>query len=137
MKVREFMTPNPQTIHPDSGVKTAYRLMRKGNFRQLPVVEDGRLVGIITDRDIRRPGMADTFEEWAAHYRLDDSFTVRSLMTTDVVTVGVDEDLLAACRLLKKYKFNALPVMDSDGGLVGIVTLHDILDALIMLLERS
>ncbi len=137
MKVKDFMTPNPQTIHPDSGVKTAFRIMKKGNFRQLPVVEDDRLVGIITDRDIRRPDFADDLESWDNLYRLDDSFQVRSLMTPDVITVKEDDDLEKACSILYKHKFNALPVVSGSGVLVGIITLHDLLEPLMSFLGEK
>lgn len=137
MKVKDFMTPNPQSIHPDTGVRTAYRLMKKGNFRQLPVVEDGKLVGIITDRDIRRPEHADEIESWENVYRLDDSFQVRGIMTHEVVTVREDDELEVACLLFKKHKFNSLPVLSQDGRLVGILTLRDLLEPLIGFLKKG
>ena len=53
-RVADIMTADPVTIHPSQSIGTAIALMRQGNFRRLPVVENGRLVGIVTDRDLRR-----------------------------------------------------------------------------------
>ncbi len=135
MKLKLFMTTDPLTIHPDTGIKTAFRLMKKGNFRQLPVIEDGKLIGIITDRDIRRPDFADDIENWEQVYRLDDRFKVRGIMTEDVTTVNEDDELESACRLLNNNKFNALPVCSNKGNLVGILTLHDLIEPLIQFLK--
>ena len=131
MIVKEWMTPNPVTVHPDTGVKTAFRLIKKGGFKQLPVVEDGKLVGIITDRDIRRPEIIDELESWEQLYRLDDAFKVRGIMTKNVITIGENDALESACLILRKKKFNALPVLSEAGELVGILTVHDVLDAFI------
>ncbi|HEX3034456.1 MAG TPA: CBS domain-containing protein [Thermodesulfobacteriota bacterium] len=131
MIVKEWMTPNPVTVHPDTGVKTAFRLIKKGGFKQLPVVEDGKLIGIITDRDIRRPEIIDELESWEQLYRLDDAFKVRGIMTKNVLTVHENESLESACLMLRKKKFNALPVLSDEGELVGILTVHDVLDAFI------
>jgi len=135
MKVRDFMTPKPETIHPDSDLKTAFRIMKKRNFRQLPVIKDGELVGMITDRDMRSLDSADDIESLDSVYRLDDGSQVRSLMTPDVVTVREDDDLAAACSVLHKNKFNALPVLSESGELVGIITLHDLLEPLMSFLK--
>lgn len=131
MIVKNWMTPDPVTVHPDTGVKTAFRLMKKGGFKQLPVVEDGKLVGIITDRDIRRPEITDEIESWEQLYRLDDAFNIRGIMTTKVMTLKEDDSLESACLILRKQKFNALPVLSDAGDLVGILTVHDVLDAFI------
>jgi acetoin utilization protein AcuB len=135
MLVKEWMTPNPVTVHPDTGVKTAFRLMKKGGFKQLPVVEDGKLVGIVTDRDLRRPDISDEIESWDQLYRLDDTFNVRGIMTTDVIIVKENDPLESACLILRKKKFNSLPVLSDTGELVGILTVHDVLDALVDFLK--
>jgi acetoin utilization protein AcuB len=135
MVIKDWMTPNPVTVHPDTGVKTAFRLMKKGGFKQLPVVEEGKLVGIITDRDLRRPDLADEIQSWEQLYKLDDTFNVRGVMTTDVITVREDDTMESACLILRKKKFNALPVVSNAGELVGILTVHDVLDAFIDFLK--
>ncbi|MCI0454431.1 MAG: CBS domain-containing protein [Candidatus Dadabacteria bacterium] len=135
MIIKDWMTPNPVTVHPDTGVKTAFRLMKKGGFKQLPVVEEGKLVGIITDRDLRRPDLVDEIQSWEQLYKLDDTFKVRGVMTTDAITVREDETIESACLILRKKKFNALPVVSNTGELVGILTVLDVLDAFIDFLK--
>jgi acetoin utilization protein AcuB len=135
MIIKDWMTPNPVTVHPDTGVKTAFRLMKKGGFKQLPVVEEGKLVGIITDRDLRRPDLVDEIQSWEQLYKLDDTFKVRGVMTTDAITVREDGTIESACLILRKKKFNALPVVSNTGELVGILTVLDVLDAFIDFLK--
>jgi acetoin utilization protein AcuB len=135
MITKDWMTPDPVTVHPDTGVRTAFRLMKKGGFKQLPVVEEGKLVGIITDRDLRRPDLSDEIQSWEQLYKLDDTFNVRGVMTTDVITVREDETLESACWILRMKKINALPVVSNTGELVGILTVHDVLDAFIDFLK--
>jgi acetoin utilization protein AcuB len=137
MLVRDVMTPDPVTIGPNHSIGAALARMRRGGFRRLPVVENGNLVGIITDRDLRL-AMNSPFvmrEGWYDSY-LMEHIEVRSCMTPDPVTVDVDSDLLDAVRLMRKHKFGGAPVMES-GRLVGILTETDLLDYLERLLESQ
>ena len=131
MKVKDFMTLNPRTIHPDTGVKTAFRIMKKGGFKQLPVVDEDELLGIVTDRNIRRPDIVDDDQDWSTLYRLDDDFRVRGIMTTKIIAVNPDDPLEQACRILQKENFNALPVVSDEGELIGILTVHDLIEPLL------
>lgn len=137
MLVREVMTPKPVTIGPQQSIGAALARMRRGNFRRLPVVENGKLVGIVTDRDLRlamnspyvlREGWYDTY--------LMEHIEVRSCMTPNPVVASPDCDLVEAVRMMRAQKFGGLPVVD-NGVLVGIVTETDLLDCLIRLLERQ
>ncbi len=135
MLVRDVMTPDPVTIGPNHSIGAALARMRRGGFRRLPVVENGALVGIITDRDLRL-AMNSPFvmrEGWYDSY-LMEHIEVRSCMTPDPVTVDVDSDLLDAVRLMRKHKFGGIPVLNA-GGLVGILTETDLLNYLERLLE--
>jgi len=135
MHVRDVMTPDPITIGPNHSIGAALARMRRGGFRRLPVVEDGKLVGIITDRDLRL-AMNSPFvmrEGWYDSY-LMEHIEVRSCMTPDPVTVEADDDLLDAVRVMRKHKFGGVPVMEA-GKLVGILTETDLLNFLEQLLE--
>lgn len=136
MLVRDVMTPKPVTIGPQQSIGAALARMRRGNFRRLPVVENGKLVGIVTDRDLRlamnspyvlREGWYDTY--------LMEHIEVRSCMTPNPVVVSPGCALVEAVRMMRAQKFGGLPVVD-DGVLVGIVTETDLLDCLISLLEQ-
>ncbi len=130
MHVRDVMTPDPVTISPNHSIGAALARMRRGGFRRLPVMEDDKLVGIITDRDLRL-AMNSPFvmrEGWYDSY-LMEHIEVRSCMTPDPVTVEADSDLLEAVRLMRKHKYGGVPVLEA-GRLVGILTETDLLDFL-------
>jgi acetoin utilization protein AcuB len=137
MHVADIMTPNPVTVTPRNAIRTAINLMREGDFRRLPVVERGRLVGIITDRDLRRAANSPYVvrEKWYDNFVLDH-IEVGTCMTADPVTVAPGATIAEAARLIRKNKIGGLPVVDGD-QLVGIVTETDLLDFLIELLERQ
>jgi len=135
MLVRDVMTPNPVTIGPNQSIGTALSKMRRGNFRRLPVVENGKLVGIVTDRDLRL-AMNSPYvlrEGWYDSY-LMEHIEVRSCMTAHPVTLAPEQDLVDAVLLLRSQKFGGAPVV-SEGRLVGILTETDLLDCLIQLLR--
>ena len=135
MLVRDVMTPNPVTIGPNQSIGTALARLRRGNFRRLPVVENGKLVGIVTDRDLRL-AMNSPYvlrEGWYDSY-LMEHIEVRNCMTAHPITISPVDDLIEAARLLKTHKFGGLPVVQEDGKLVGILTETDMLDCLIALL---
>jgi acetoin utilization protein AcuB len=131
------MTPNPLTVTPRNAIRTAVNLMREGGFRRLPVVDRGRLVGIITDRDLRRAANSPFVvrEQWYDNFILDH-IEVGSCMTPNPLTIEPSAPIAEAARLMRDHKIGGLPVL-SDGQLVGIVTETDLLDFLIELLERE
>ena len=125
MRVAERMIPNPVVISPTDTLATARRLMDRGKFRALPVLENGKLVGIVTDRDLRKheglAGKAAEYLEWTK---------VTVAMTPDPMTVSPESLTLDAARLLLERKIGGLPVVD-NGKLVGIVTTSDLLRSLV------
>ena len=129
MKVRELMTGAPITVSPDTSVLDARRLMLKERIRHLLVTDDRRLVGIITDRDIRLnlPSQATSLSMWEVNYLLA-KLTVGQVMTKGVIIIGPDQDARAAAQLMLEHKVGALPVLDGD-VLIGILTETDILRA--------
>jgi acetoin utilization protein AcuB len=129
MKVRELMTGAPITVSPDTSVFDARRLMLKERIRHLLVTDDRRLVGIITDRDIRLnlPSQARSLSMWEVYYLLA-KLTVGQIMTKSVIIIGPDREARAAAQLMLEHKVGALPVLDGD-VLIGILTETDILRA--------
>ncbi|MFQ5788344.1 MAG: CBS domain-containing protein [Thermodesulfobacteriota bacterium] len=122
MYVKNCMTPDPITIRPGEDVKFAFHLLRKHRFRQVPVVKDGKLVGIITDRDLR--GVID-----------QENIVVESIMTPDPITILEDATLEGAAQILRNRKINALPVLSKNNELVGIITVTDVFDGLLNLMR--
>lgn len=137
MLVKDWMTPRVVTVSPNERLKRAWTLLLEYGVRHLPVLEGGRLVGIVTDRDIRQalPSRATALRVHEL-FNLLDGVTLREIMTKGVVTVTPDQSILAAARLLIEYRIGALPVVD-DGRLVGILTETDVLKAYLSLGEVS
>lgn len=124
MKVGDRMTKTPITISPAETLAVAQERMHAGGFRQIPVVDDGRLVGIITDRDIRRHGRHMIVAK------------VQAAMTENLITATPATPLEEAARLLLRHKIGALPVVERE-NLVGILSTSDILQAFIDLAAAS
>ncbi len=130
MLVREWMTKDPITLGPQTSLFRAWKLMKDRRIRHLPVMEDGRLVGIVTDRDLRLvlPSPATALEAHELNYLLD-KLTVSEAMTKDVVTTTPSASIADATRALLRNRIGALPVL-AGPILVGILTRADALEAL-------
>lgn len=124
-----WMTEHPHTIPPDMSVYSAFYKMRVEGYRHLLVEQNGELWGIISDRDLRRPDISDEPDGWHEFYQLDSDYEVRDIMTTDLVTVGPGDRLEKALHLMIKNKFHALPVLNKQGKLIGILTDFDLMKA--------
>jgi CBS domain-containing protein len=131
MKVRELMTGALVTVGADTPVFDARRIMLEKRIRHLLVTEEKRLLGILTDRDIRLnlPSPATSLSVWEVNYLLAQ-LTVGEAMTKAVVVVGPDRDARDAARLMLEHRIGALPVID-EGHLIGIITETDILRAFV------
>lgn len=133
MQVDQWMHREPVTVGPDDSLRSAVRLLHQRGIRHLPVVEGKRLVGILTDRDIRQaaPSGAAGQTVHELHYLLE-KLTVREIMTKEVVTVGPEQTVEDAALLLLSHRIGGLPVVRA-GELVGILTETDILKAFLQL----
>jgi acetoin utilization protein AcuB len=117
------------TVTPEMSLAAVQRLMREKRIRHLPVVAGQKLVGMVTDRDIREalPSPATTLSRGEIAYQMDNT-AVRTCMTQQVITVPPDMEVASAARLLLEHKFGCLPVIER-GVLVGVVTEIDFLQA--------
>ncbi|NLG61597.1 MAG: CBS domain-containing protein [Candidatus Cloacimonetes bacterium] len=130
MLVRSRMAQRLITVAPDTPIADALALSRKHRIRHLPVVQGERLVGLVTDRDIRLaipPMWADEHEELQAALR---TRTVQEVMTRELITAHPDMPIEEAGKLLYKHKIGSLPVVTGD-ALVGILTESDVLRAFV------
>jgi acetoin utilization protein AcuB len=125
------MSLSPTTVGPATSVSEAREVMRRKVIRHLLVTEGERLVGIITDRDIRLnlPSPATSLSVWEINYLLA-KLTVGDVMTKAVITVEPERPIEDAARLILEHRIGALPVME-DGRLVGILTETDLLRAFV------
>jgi acetoin utilization protein AcuB len=137
MLVKERMKRDPVTVKKDDSFRYALKLIRKEGIRHLPVIENKRVVGIVTDRDLRQaaPSPATTLEVHELNFLLE-RLKIEAIMTKKVITIGQDTSLLEAAKLLLTHKIGCLPVVDGD-ELVGIITEGDMLRALVEMAERA
>jgi acetoin utilization protein AcuB len=127
LRVRDLMSRDPVTIAPDAPLGAALTVMRAREIRHLPVVElDGRLVGILTDRDLRQAVLARCH----ALREADRDLQVQDVMTCGVVTVEPDAAVARAAALMYERRIGSVPVVEG-GRLAGIVTERDLLRAVI------
>jgi acetoin utilization protein AcuB len=130
-KISKYMTQPVITASPEDGARQAFFKMREHRVRHLPVVDaEDQLVGIISDRDLRRPDWVDETPNIAHVYRLDDALRVGDLMTPEPVTVRTHDRVSKAVKTLQKHRFGALPVINKEGKLVGVLSSVDLLDVL-------
>jgi acetoin utilization protein AcuB len=135
MLVKDWMSPAPLTVSPETPVLEALRLLKERGFRRLPVVEGSKLIGIVTDKDLKdaMPSKATTLSVWEMSYLLA-KLTVREVMATEVLTVNSLETLEDAALRMQERKLGGMPVLDNAGALVGILTITDVLGALVRVL---
>jgi acetoin utilization protein AcuB len=135
MDVSQWMTKSVMTIKPQDTLGHARERLSKYRINQLPVVVNDKLVGIVTDRDVRDayPSSLRLFHGKDID-EFGDSHTVEEVMTYNVLSISPQTSVPEAAQLLRRQRFGALPVVD-NGKLVGIITRSDLLDA--MLAEES
>jgi acetoin utilization protein AcuB len=136
MKVADVMTRNPLSISPSETVGQAEELMSENRIRQLPVVKDRGLIGIITDRDLRS-FPSDSLLSTSEERELVLGTKVNDLMTTHPVTLMPNDELQDAVELLVEEKIGGVPVIDESEHLVGIVTYIDILQCFLNRLQEE
>ncbi|MBA3944763.1 MAG: CBS domain-containing protein [Herpetosiphonaceae bacterium] len=117
-QVRDVMTRDVETIEPDATLQDAAQMMEALDVGPLPVVEDGLVVGMLTDRDVIARSVGDA--------RDPQTTTVRDIMTTDVVSCFEDDDVTEAAHLMQQEQLKRLVVLNKDQELVGIVSLADL-----------
>ena len=136
MFVQDVMTPNPVTVTVDATLPEIAHLLHDKNIRRVPVLDHhGKLVGIITDRDVREnmPSPATTLSKWEINTLLDQ-LKASEIMTSPVLVTSPDCPLEEAARVLLEKKIGALPVVQ-NGELVGIITETDFFRAFVNMLS--
>jgi CBS domain-containing protein len=125
--VREIMMGSPVTLKPDDTLALANDVISLGRIRHIPVVEDGKLRGMLTERDLMGAAATQIFGlKQSSKNALLKSVQIRDVMKKRVVTVAPDTPIKDAAHLLADKKIGCLPVV-SEGTLVGLVTTTDIL----------
>lgn len=117
MKCREIMSKNVRTASPDARVSEVAAMMRDGDMGAVPVVDGGKLIGIVTDRDIVVRAVSEG--------KTADS-PISEAMTTELFTVAPDDFVFEAIRLMGDKQVRRIPVINADGSLAGIIAMADV-----------
>ena len=125
-QVQKYMTSMPHTIGKDIPIKTALSMMRENHFRHLPVQEGGKLIGVITDRDVKL----------ASGFANEHALTVEDVMTPDPYSVSPETPLNVVVAEMAEHKYGCTIITQSNGKVVGILTAVDALRILNDLLNQ-
>jgi acetoin utilization protein AcuB len=144
MLIQEFMTPNPLTIDEETSILEAAARMKEKKIRRFPVLRGDRLVGIVTDRDLRSaaPSQVISFDQREREllpelHEMLSGIRVKTIMSQDLITAGPAETIVTASRRMLRHRISGMPVTDALGRLVGIITEGDIFKALVKLAGGS
>ncbi len=134
MLVRNWMSKNVITVDADESMQDAMKLIKENEIRMLPVMHKGKLVGIVTDRDLKRASASDatTLDIHELLY-LVSQIKVKSIMTTKPITVPQNYTVEETAEILLKNKISGAPVVNQNGEIVGIITQTDLFRVLISL----
>jgi acetoin utilization protein AcuB len=134
MLVKNWMSKNVITVDEKDSMQDAMKHLKEHDIRMLPVMKKGKLVGIVTDRDLKKASASDatTLEVHELLYLLT-KIKVRDIMTRDVITVPPDYTVEETAQVLQKNRISGAPVVDDSGQLVGTITQTDLFRVLISL----
>jgi CBS domain-containing protein len=137
-RVRDLMSSPAIVAPPNTTVPAANALMKQHRIRHLPVVENGRLVGIVSQGDLRQASIAASInaDSYELHFMLD-RLTVSNIMTRKVFTLTPEAFIVHAAELMTEKKIAGLPVVEKDGSVVGIITESDLLKMLVTKLRQA
>ena len=137
-KVRDWMTRSPITIDASATILEALHLLKEKDIRRLPVMRDGKLVGLVTERMLLTysPGKSSTLDAWEVHYLLGKT-SVTVAMNPKPHTVTPDTDLAECAQIIHDRKLNGILVVDGPGQLAGILTTTNALEALIWFAQQE
>jgi acetoin utilization protein AcuB len=132
MPVKDWMSPDLVTVEEDTSIMKASKIMKQNDIQHLPVLRQGRLVSIVSDRDLKEaaPSKATALDIHEMYYLLD-KVTVKSLMPKELFTITSGETVEKAAAVMLKHHISALPVVDAQGALAGIITKGDIFRAFV------
>jgi len=141
-KCEDHMTRQVQAVKPLDSIQHAREIMTAQRLNQLPVLAEGHLVGIVTDRDLRDafPSVFESTPRVAPHPPTDHTnpkdIRVEEVMTANVLTLKPQDSLIDAARLMRRERIGALPIVDGK-RVVGIITRSDVLDAFVARADKQ
>jgi acetoin utilization protein AcuB len=134
MLVKNWMSKNVITVEPEDSMQQAISLMKEHKIRMLPVLQRGKLVGVVSDTDLKRASASDaTMLDVHEMLYLISKIKIKDIMATEPFTVSPDFTVEEAAEILMEHKISGLPVVEEGGKLVGVITRDDLFNVLIAL----
>lgn len=132
MLVKEWMTEDPIVLDENASIMKAVQVMKEHGMRRIPVVRNGKLVGIVTDRDVREatPSKATALDVHELYYLLSE-IKLKDIMTPNPIAIHPDETVEYAAVIMLENRISGLPVVDEENHVIGIITQTDIFKVLI------
>jgi acetoin utilization protein AcuB len=130
MLIKDWMAKDPVTMSEDTSMIKAIHIMRERRFRRIPVVAEGKLVGMVTDRDLKEasPSKATTLDVHELYYLLAE-LQVQEIMSRNPIRVFQDDMVEHAAQIMLEHTISGLPVVDGEDRVVGIITQSDVFRA--------
>jgi acetoin utilization protein AcuB len=134
MLVKNWMSKNVITVEPEDSMQQAISLMKEHKIRMLPVLQRGKLVGVVSDTDLKRASASDaTMLDVHEMLYLISKIKIKDIMATEPFTVSPDFTVEETAEILMEHKISGLPVVEEGGKLVGVITRDDLFNVLIAL----
>ncbi len=132
MLVKEWMATNPIVIDENTSIMKATQIMKEHGIRRIPVVRDGKLIGIISDRDIKEaaPSKATSLDVHELYYLLSE-IKVKDIMTPDPITLRENDSVEKAAIIMLENRISGIPIVDDDYKVVGVITQTDVFKVMI------
>ncbi len=128
MLIKDWMATAVLTVDANTSVMRATRIMKENNIRRLPVLSQGRLVGVVTDRDLKEASPSSTSDiDIHEMYYLLSEMKIKDVMTDKCITLNQDDSLEKAAMVMLNEKISGIMILDEDGNLVGLLSETDIL----------
>jgi len=132
MLVKEWMATKPIVVDENTSIMKATQIMKENNIRRIPVVRDGRLIGIISDRDIKEaaPSKATSLDVHELYYLLSE-IKIKDIMTPDPITLRENDSVEKAAVIMLENRISGMPIVDDDYHVIGIITETDVFKVMV------
>ncbi len=132
MLVKEWMASEPIVVDENTSIMKATQIMKENNIRRIPVVRDGRLIGIISDRDIKEaaPSKATSLDVHELYYLLSE-IKIKDIMTPDPITLRENDSVEKAAVIMLENRISGMPIVDDENHVIGIITETDVFKVMV------
>ncbi len=132
MLAKEWMAVDPIVVDENTSIMKATQLMKEHGIRRIPVVRDKKVVGIVSDRDVKEaaPSKATSLDVHELYYLLSE-IKIKDIMTPDPITLNENDSVEKAAVIMLENRISGMPVVDKQGNVVGLITQTDVFKVMI------